>query len=99
MQLYTLYWGVIGDNVLLDGVDIARTHDHIAVIFIVGNIALDQDCVTDTDGFQLGLIANLIKYFEIDGAGIIGDRDTHDEVVIIPSDAAFRRKNITPNNR
>ena len=24
---------------------------------------------------------------------------THDEVVIIPSDAAFRRKNITPNNR
>ena len=61
MQLYTLYWGVIGDNVLLDSVDIARTHDHIAVIFIVGNIALDQN-LSLIHISSLGDFAESLKY-------------------------------------
>ena len=98
VQLNTFDRRIISNNIFYNGIDIARAHNHVTVIFIVGNIALHQNGITDLQSIQLRFIFNFVKDLKIDGTGVVCDGNAHNKVVFIPRDAAFHRENITPNN-
>ena len=96
MQLYPLFGGVISYRYLFYRIDMSGTQNHIPVIFIVGDISLHQKGIARFDAIQLCFVGDLIKDFEIDRAGVIGDRNGHDKVVVIPGDAGIHRENVAP---
>ena len=96
MQFYPFFRGVIGYRYLFYRIDMSGAQNHIPVIFIVGDISLHQKGIARFDAIQLCFVGDLIKDFEIDRAGVIGDRNGHDKVVVIPGDAGIHRENIAP---